>query len=220
MCAVRYGAASERHERLPGVLEAVALSPSGGQILKALLTGVCALILLALPAAAQSRTDAALGVELTRHLKTMKRDTQVLGFFDSHRWLLSDPRFATEAKRQLRRHTASLARSRARLARTKEELRKRRQVRRLAATAAMPPRKAICAVFGSHCGQALAVARCESGLQTTARNGQYLGLFQMGSQERRLYGHSPRAIDQVKAAHRYFVSSGRDWSPWSCKPWR
>ena len=201
-------------------MEAVAPVPeAGGQILKALLTGVCALVLLALPAAAQSRTDAALQAQLTQHLKTMKRDTQVVGFFDSHRWLLADPRFAAEAKRQLRSHTASLARTRARLARTKAALRKRRQVRRLAAAAAMPPRKAICTVFGGHCGQALAVARCESGLQTTAQNGQYRGLFQMGSQERRLYGHGSSAIDQVKAAHRYFVSSGRDWSPWSCKPW-
>ena len=26
--------------------------------------------------------------------------------------------------------------------------------------------------------------------------------------------------EQALAAHRYFVRSGRDWSPWSCKPWR
>ena len=75
-------------------------------------------------------------------------------------------------------------------------------------------------MFGSYCGQALAVSRCESGLQTDAQNGQYHGLFQMGSNERRIFGHGPTAVAQAKAAHRYFVASGRDWSPWSCKPWR
>jgi len=67
-------------------------------------------------------------------------------------------------------------------------------------------------------GSALSVARCESGLTTRARNGEYLGLFQMGSTERRLFGHGATAIAQARAAHRYFVYSGRDWSPWSCKP--
>ena len=51
------------------------------------------------------------------------------------------------------------------------------------------PEKAICHVFGSYCEQALQVARCESGLRTCAQNGQYLGMFQMGSNERPLFGH-------------------------------
>ena len=42
-------------------------------------------------------------------------------------------------------------------------------------------------MFGDHCREALQVSRCESGLSTTAQNGQYLGLFQMGSSERRLF---------------------------------
>jgi hypothetical protein len=83
--------------------------------------------------------------------------------------------------------------------------------------AALPPRKAICAVFGRYCDQALDVAWCESRFQTTARNGQYLGLFQMGSNERRLFGHGATAYEQARAAHRYFVLSGRDWSPWGCR---
>ena len=83
----------------------------------------------------------------------------------------------------------------------------------------MTPRVAICDVFGRYCDQALAVARCESHLQTAARNGQYLGLFQMGYYERQLFGHGRTARQQAKAAHAYFVNSGRDWSPWSCKPW-
>lgn len=82
-----------------------------------------------------------------------------------------------------------------------------------------PPGLVICEVFGDrYCGQALRVAWCESRLTTTARNGQYLGLFQMGARERRRYGHGPSAQAQTLAAHRYFVASGRDWSPWSCRP--
>ena len=72
-------------------------------------------------------------------------------------------------------------------------------------------------VFGDHCQEAVAVAWCESQLSTTAQNGQYLGLFQMGSYERQLFGHGSSAQEQAVAAHRYFVRSGRDWSPWSCR---
>jgi len=79
--------------------------------------------------------------------------------------------------------------------------------------------RVILAVFGKYGQQALAVARCESGLTVWARNGQYLGLFQMGSSERRIYGHGNDPWAQSRAAYRYFVASGRDWSPWSCKPW-
>jgi len=74
-------------------------------------------------------------------------------------------------------------------------------------------------VFGRYGTQAVAVARCESGLTIGAENGQYLGLFQMGSYARGKYGHSWNAWGQARAAYRYFVDSGRDWSPWSCKPW-
>ena len=82
---------------------------------------------------------------------------------------------------------------------------------------AMPPRAAICDVFGSYCQEAVAVAWCESRLSTTAQNGEYLGLFQMGSYARRLFGHGASAHEQALAARRYFVRSGRDWSPWSCR---
>lgn len=80
------------------------------------------------------------------------------------------------------------------------------------------PTAAIQVVFGSFATQAMAVAWCESKYSTGAENGQYLGLFQMGSRERRLYGHGPDAITQARAAYAYFVASGRDWSPWSCQP--
>jgi len=80
------------------------------------------------------------------------------------------------------------------------------------------PDKAICYIFGAYCSQALAVASCESHLSVYAQNGQYLGLFQMGSSERRIYGHGDTPLEQSVAAHKYFVDSGRDWSPWSCQP--
>lgn len=182
--------------------------------------GACALILLILPATAQSQSDADLGAQLTRHLSTMKKDRQVLRFFEAHGWLLSDPRFAVEAKRQLRLHTLSLTRTQQRAASAKIALTRRVQSRRLAAVEAATPQNVICRLFGGYCQQALAVSRCESGLRTDAQNGQYLGLFQMGTSERRIFGHGPSVAEQVSAAHRYFVASGRDWSPWSCKPWR
>jgi hypothetical protein len=78
----------------------------------------------------------------------------------------------------------------------------------------------ICGVFGPrYCSQALRVARCESGFSIYAHNGQYLGLFQMGSFARARYGHAWNAWAQARAAYRYFIDSGRDWSPWTCKPW-
>jgi hypothetical protein len=79
---------------------------------------------------------------------------------------------------------------------------------------------AIKATFGPYSAQALRVVNCETGgtYSTAARNGQYLGLFQMGSYARGRYGHSPTALGQARAAWRYFVESGRDWSPWSCRP--
>jgi hypothetical protein len=180
--------------------------------------GACALILMILPATAQSQSNADLGAQLTRHLSTMKKDRQVLRFFEAHGWLLNDPRFAVEAKRQLRLHTLSFARTQRRAAAAKRALARRTQTRRLAVVAETKPQDVICRIFGDYCQQALAVSRCESGLRTDAQNGQYLGLFQMGSSERRLFGHGPSVAEQVAAAHRYFVASGRDWSPWSCKP--
>lgn len=74
--------------------------------------------------------------------------------------------------------------------------------------------------FGRYGSQAVAVARCESNLDVRAYNGQYRGLFQMGSAERRRFGHHPTSpYAQATAARRYFDLAGRDWSPWSCKPW-
>jgi hypothetical protein len=82
------------------------------------------------------------------------------------------------------------------------------------------PVAAIRFVFGPYGDQAVSVSRCETGgsFWVGSTNGQYLGLFQMGSSERSTYGHSTRALGQAQAAERYFIASGRDWSPWQCQP--
>jgi hypothetical protein len=189
--------------------------PDPEVVLRALIIGLCAFVLVTLPAAAQSQFEPlSVNSELEKHVKTLGKDRQVLAFFAHHRWLLTDPRFAAEARRQIASHRASLAAANRRIV----KLRVTRKARRLAAVEAATPASVICKVFGDYCREALAVAQCESGLQTTATNGQYLGLFQMGSSERRLFGHGETAATQVAAAYRYFVASGRDWSPWSCRP--
>jgi hypothetical protein len=178
-------------------------------------------VLCITPVAAQagSTADRELQSRLARHVATMKKDQSVIRFFETHRWLLSDPRFSSEAKLRLSVAKRHLETTRARAAKARAALAARQEARRQAALLRSSPRAAICHAFGRYCGQALAVARCESGLRTTAVNGQYLGLFQMGSSERRLFGHGATPLAQARAAHRYFVASGRDWSPWSCKPW-
>ena len=82
------------------------------------------------------------------------------------------------------------------------------------------PQEAICHVFGVYCSEALRVASCESGhsYSVHAHNGQYLGMFQMDSSARAIYGHGPTALEQARAAYAYFVASGSEWSPWSCRP--
>lgn len=82
------------------------------------------------------------------------------------------------------------------------------------------PQNAICHVFGIYCTEALKVSSCETGgtFHVGATNGQYLGLFQMGSYARSKYGHGLTALEQSYCAYKYFVDSGKDWSPWGCRP--
>jgi hypothetical protein len=156
---------------------------------------------------------------LERHVRTMQKSTNVVRFFEGHRWLLADPVVGPRARMLLRSHRANVRRLTQRVANLRVRLAERREARRLQAIERAGPRTAICHVFGRYCGQALRVARCESNFRLHARNGQYRGLFQMGSSERHRFGHGTSAFAQATAAHRYFVLSGRDWSPWSCKPW-
>ena len=148
---------------------------------------------------------------LERKLVALRKHRGTVRFFENNRSLL--------ASGDAPARTKSLAHARTRvraLTRTVAALRAKIRVRERRALAKLPPRRAICDVFGSYCRQALAVAWCESRLQTTAENGQYRGLFQMGAYERSLFGHGGSAHAQARAAHRYFVRSGRDWSPWGC----
>ena len=149
---------------------------------------------------------------LERKVAALRKYRGTVRFFESRRSLLSSSDQRLQA-------TSSLAHAKARvrqLTKTVTTLRAKVRVRTERRLASLPPRAAICSVFGSHCQEAVAVARCESRLSPKAQNGQYLGLFQMGSYERGLFGHGRNARDQAVAAHRYFVHSGRDWSPWSC----
>lgn len=105
--------------------------------------------------------------------------------------------------------------------RTAARLEARAEANATEATAAIPvplgdiPR-IIYAIFGGYGAAALDVAKCESGLRPSATNGQYFGLFQMGSMERAVYGGSSLdPTEQTRAAYAYFVASGSDWSPWS-----
>jgi hypothetical protein len=150
----------------------------------------------------------------------VQHDTHVLRFFSSHRWMLAryNP-YRPSATRALTGHRNELRWTTLALLKTQHEIERREALRRAARLRSSTPVQAIRHVFGSYWSQALAVARCESGLSTWAQNGQYLGLFQMGSSERAIYGHGSSAYAQVQAAHRYFLASGRDWSPWQCKPY-
>lgn len=150
---------------------------------------------------------------LERKLDALRRYRGTVRFYEKHRSLL-----ASGAQRGTARSRLAYAKKRVRqLEETVAVLRAKVRTRDEQRLATLPPRKAICTVFGSYCQEALAVAWCESRHRITAQNGQYLGLFQMGSYERRLFGHGPTAHAQARAAHRYFVRSGRDWSPWACR---
>jgi hypothetical protein len=150
---------------------------------------------------------------LERKLAALRKYRGTIRFFESHRSLLASGGQQAEAKTSL-----AYAHKRVRqLTKAVAALRAKIQARDARTLAKLPPRKAICSVFGPYCEEAVAVAWCESHLNTTAQNGQYLGMFQMGSHERSLFGHGTSAHAQALAAHRYFVVSGRDWSPWSCR---
>lgn len=162
----------------------------------------------------QERRATTLDERLEQKLAAARKYRGTIAFFKNHRRLLSSAEHRPDARAALRRAENRLAQ----LAKTIRVLRSSIQKREARREAAASPRAAICDVFGQYCRQAVTVAWCESRLTTTAQNGQYLGLFQMGSSERRLFGHGSTATAQAEAAHTYFVRSGRDWSPWTCKP--
>ena len=150
---------------------------------------------------------------LERKLVALHRFRGTIHFFRTHRSLLGSSEHRDAASTKL---VYAERKARA-LTKTVAALRKKIAKRDARGLTAMSPKDAICDVFGAYCAEAVAVAKCESRLSTTAENGQYRGLFQMGEYARRLFGHGSSAREQAIAARRYFVRSGRDWSPWSCR---
>lgn len=99
------------------------------------------------------------------------------------------------------------------------------QLKELQRIYALSPVKAILFVFKEDPQGAINVAACESGggdpsaIDIHAKNGQYLGMFQMGDDERATYAtigyETP--YQQTVAAHNYFVAAN-GWGPWGCVP--
>lgn len=79
-------------------------------------------------------------------------------------------------------------------------------------------KRALVLHFGRAWKEAAVVSWGEGSWHWFAENGCYRGTFQMGCDERRRYGHSNTLAGQVAAAARYWRASGRDWSPWDCRP--
>ena len=194
--------------------------------MRALLVGLLAFVLVTQAAAAAMQAPSApvrkaqtaqktftLDQQLERKLAALRRYRGTIRFYETHRSLLSSSGRRVDVSSAL-----AYAKQRVhQLTKTVEALRAKVHTRDARKLASLKPKAAICAVFGDYCQEAVAVAWCESHLATSARNGQYVGLFQMGSYERQLFGHGDTAHAQAVAAHRYFVRSGRDWSPWSCR---
>jgi hypothetical protein len=67
------------------------------------------------------------------------------------------------------------------------------------------------------CGEALAVARCESGLDPDAVNGQHAGLFQIALDwhAAKFAGRDPFDA-QANTDVAFAIWSDQGWSPWAC----
>jgi hypothetical protein len=145
---------------------------------------------------------------LRRHRRSYRGLALAPLFHPNHRWLLARAR-------------ASLHRIQDRLVRAAPARVRQRVSRDVVCSFDWSP---------SSCAGAMRVSWCESRWTTWDVSGQFAGWFQLGSGERRRYGLGAyRSADpyaairagiwaQVRSAHRYYVSSGRDWSPWQCRP--
>ena len=74
--------------------------------------------------------------------------------------------------------------------------------------------RAVCFYFKQNCATAMRIVGCETGGSYTpwSANGQYHGIFQMGSHERAVYGDGNNVWAQAKAAYAYFRVAG--FGPW------
>lgn len=182
--------------------------------------------------------DARVGWTTSELQLQVAHSTHVLAFFQHHRRLLlpaqhtcrgilaptiawcERARAEVRAARWLHNLAAHrLVFARARDARYAAESRQREVVAQALREASVNPVAAIEYVFGPYASQALQVSRCESGYNVWATNGQYHGLFQMGSSERAIYGDAVDPLGQARAAYAYFTAAGHSWGPWACKPW-
>jgi hypothetical protein len=161
--------------------------------------------LTALVATTRAATTGTLHKREHRQIATLARDRGTVRFFRRHLRLAHTPigrRALRFAKAEIRWTLAEL-----------RETRKTLHVRALPQDVS----GVITYVFGPHAAEAKTVALCESGFSTSATNGQYFGVFQMGSHERARYGGSSLNVwDQVRAAYRYYRAAG--WRPWECRP--
>jgi hypothetical protein len=208
---------------------------SGGSVLKPFFVGLCVLFVMTQAVAAANGQDThathgagsskagkaarslTLEQKLALKVRAARKFRGTIRFYEAHRSLLRSGETRAVARGKLARAKRGLARATREIGYYEQLIRVRDEKRRARRLANASPRLAICEVFGPYCRQALAVAWCESGHQTTARNGQYLGLFQMGTYARQLAGHGDTAYEQAMAAFRLFLKTGRDWSPWSCR---
>lgn len=82
--------------------------------------------------------------------------------------------------------------------------------------------EALICEFDWPCAEAIAVARCESGLDPRAIGGANYGLFQIGAVHVKRLGGRPLvalldAETNVAIAYAIFLDNA-GWGPWSCKP--
>lgn len=174
----------------------------------AALTAFVCMVPVAKPAASAN----ALRTEIRSTVRTVEQAKTTIRFFQSHAFLLYKKETKRVAWREVAAARGRVRRGRVRLFELRAALQK--------ATSPLSPIAAIRLVFGEYADQAIRVADCETGgtFSVYASNGQYQGLFQMGSWERATFGHGYTPLEQARAAWRYFVASGRDWSPWECRP--
>lgn len=189
--------------------------------MKRLALGIAVLATLAASASAGAATfstrtlsDARVGNSMPELEAQAYHSLDVVEFFTrSHRWMIA-PRHATCWSIVGRSYRRTCNRARLQL-RAHEWL----EALALSRLASLYPEayaeKVIREVWVEDPEKAISVARCESHFHTWATNGQYRGIFQMGTSERAKYGGSSSDVrEQVEAAHRYYLAAG--WRPWAC----
>ena len=180
--------------------------------MRALLVGLLASVLVTQAAAAamQAHTPvtrkanveraATIDEQLERKLAAIRKYRGTIRFFKTHRRILSSAEHRTSARSAVAHAELRVRQLTTTIAALRSKIRNRDARRR----DGLPPKAAICSVFGRTAGgRRRGLVRVAP--RDAAQNGQYLGLFQMGSYERRLFGHGSSAHDQAMAARRYFV---------------